>query len=75
MAKAEDVRNEYEKITDRLFTDRKAFSDFLSFSGRFYKLPSEQAMAVFSANPGAAMVADYDTWKKFGRQVRNGEKV
>ena len=69
-----DVRSKYEQITSELYGNKQKFAEFLAFSGRFYKLPSAQAMAVFSENPNAKMVADYDTWKNFGRQVKRGEK-
>lgn len=69
-----DVRSKYEQITSELYGNKRKFAEFLVFSGRFYKLPSAQAMAVFTENPDAKMVADYNTWKKFGRQVKRGEK-
>ena len=69
-----EVREQYEKITDKLFTDRSAFKDFLSFSGKHYKLPSDHAMMIYHANPNADMVTDYETWKKLGRQVTREQK-
>ena len=74
MARIDDVRSSYEKITDRLFNDKQSFVDFLNFSGRFYKLPSAQTMAIFAENPNARMAADYETWGKFNRQVKRGAK-
>ena len=74
MARVDDIRSGYEEMTDRLYNDRQAFAEFLEFSGRFYKLPSAQTMAVFSENPDARMVADYETWSSFERQVRRGER-
>lgn len=69
-----DVRSKYEQITSELYGNKRKFAEFLTFSGRFYKLPSAQAMAVFAEKPDAKMVADYDIWQKFGRQVKRGEK-
>ena len=69
-----EVREQYEAVTERLFTDRAAFKEFLSFSGTHYKLPSESAMMVFHTNPSAKMVTDYDTWQKLGRQVKHEKK-
>ena len=69
-----EVREQYEAVTERLFTDRAAFKEFLSFSGTHFKLPSESAMMVFHTNPSATMVTDYDTWQKLGRQVKHGKK-
>lgn len=69
-----DVRSKYEQITSELFGNKHKFAEFLAFSGRFYKLPSAQTMAVFMESPDAKMVADYNIWKDFGRQVKRGEK-
>lgn len=69
-----EVREQYEAVTDKLFIDRQAFKDFLSFSGKHYKLPADHAMMVFYTNPNADMVTDYDTWQKLGRQVTRGQK-
>lgn len=72
MARIDRVRENYEQITEKLFSDKEMFADYLKFAGKFYKLPSAQSMAIYGANPNAVMVADYDTWQKFGRQVRRG---
>ena len=72
MARIDSVLENYEKVTERLFSDKAAFAEYLKFAGKFFKLPSAQSMAVYGANPNAVMVADYDTWKKFGRQVKRG---
>lgn len=68
-----EVREQYDEITDKLFSDRSAFKDFLSFSGTHYKLLSEHTMMIFLSNPNAKMVTDYDTWQKLGRQVKHGK--
>lgn len=68
-----EVREQYDEITDKLFSDRSALKDFLSFSGTHYKLPSEHTMMIFLSNPNAKMVTDYDTWQKLGRQVKHGK--
>ena len=70
----QEVRKQYEAVTDRLYTDRQAFKDFLSFSGKHYKLPAEHTMMIFSSNPNADMVTDYDTWQKLGRQVTRNQR-
>lgn len=70
----QEVREQYEAVTDKLYTDRQAFRDFLSFSGKHYKLPADHAMMIFSSNPNADMVTDYDTWQKLDRQVTRGQK-
>lgn len=70
----QEVREQYEAVTDRLFSDRQAFGEFLAFSGKHYKLPSDHAMMIFHVNPAAEMVTDYDTWQRLGRQVERGQK-
>lgn len=70
----QEVREQYEAVTDKLYTDRQAFRDFLSFSGKHYKLPADHAMMIFSSNPNADMVTDYDTWQKLGRQVTRNQR-
>lgn len=72
MARIDRVRENYEQITEKLFSDKEMFADYLKFAGKFYKLPSSQSMTIYGANPNAVMVADYDTWQKFGRQVQRG---
>ena len=72
MARIDKVRESYEDVTNRLFADKEAFADYLKFAGKFFKLPSAQSMLVYGANPNASMVADYETWKKFDRQVKRG---
>lgn len=72
MARIDKVRESYENVTERLFSDKDAFAEYLKFAGKFFKLPSAQSMMLYGANPNATMVTYYDTWKKFGRQVRRG---
>ena len=72
MARIDKVRESYEEVTNRLFADKEAFADYLKFAGKFFKLPSAQSMLVYSTNPSATMVADYNTWKKFDRHVKRG---
>lgn len=72
MARIDRVRENYEDVTERLFSDKAAFEDYLKFAGRFFKLPSAQSMIIYGTNPKATMVADFDTWKKFNRHVKRG---
>ena len=74
MARIDEVRERYEAVTDRLFSDKEAFKEYLRYAGKFYKLPTAQTMVMFDANPNATMVADYDTWRKFGHQVQRGAR-
>ena len=70
MAKPDTIRESYERAVETLFSDREAFAEYLKFSGRFYKLPSSQTITLFYDNPNAQMVADYETWQRFGRSVK-----
>ena len=72
MARIDRVRESYEQTTERLFSDKTAFEQYLKFAGRFFKVSSEQSMIIYGTNPKATMVADYDTWKKFSRRVKRG---
>lgn len=68
MARIDEVRERYERITEQLYKNRDTFAEYLKFAGMFFKMPTAQTIAMFAANPKATMVADYDTWRKFGRQ-------
>lgn len=70
MAKQDTIRECYDRAVDALFSDRNAIAEYLKFSGRFYKLPSSQTITLFDDNPNAQMVADYETWQRFGRTVK-----
>ena len=56
MARIDRVRENYEDVTERLFSDKTAFEDYLKFAGRFFKLPSAQSMTIYGTNPKATMV-------------------
>ena len=72
MARIDEVRERYESITEQLYKNRDTFAEYLKFAGKFFKMPTAQTIAMFATNPKATMVADYDTWRKFGRQVMRG---
>ena len=74
MARIDEARERYESITEKLYTDKSAFADYLKYAGKFYKLPTMQTMIMFATNPNASMVADFDTWQQFGRTVQRGER-
>ena len=72
MARIDEVRERYESITEQLYKNKETFAEYLKFAGKFYKMPTAQTMTMFATNPKATMVADYDTWKKFGHYVKRG---
>ena len=69
-----EIREKYEAITERLYKDRNAFAEYLKFAGKFFKISTSQTMVMFASNPNATMVTDYNTWQKYNRQVRLGER-
>ena len=72
LARIDRVRDNYENITNTLFSDNEKFSEYLKFAGKFYKMPTSHSMTIFGSKPNATMVADFDTWKKFNRYVKRG---
>ena len=72
MARIDEVRERYESITEQLYKNKETFAEYLKFAGKFYKMPTAQTMTMFATNPKATMVADYDTWKKYGHYVKRG---
>ncbi len=66
------LKEEFEKQCRELVQNPEKFAEYLRFSGRFYKLPPSHTMAIMAANPNSTMVADYDTWQKYHRQVMRG---
>ena len=72
MARIDEVRERYESITEQLYKDKETFAEYLKFAGKFFKMPTAQTMTMFATNPKATMVADYDTWKKYGHYVKRG---
>lgn len=73
-SRIDEVQELYDKITNKLYTDREAFGEYLRFSGKFYKTPAVDTMMIFESNPDADMVADFSTWQKFGHYVRRNER-
>ena len=73
-SRIDEVQELYDKITNKLYTDREAFGEYLRFSGKFYKTPAVDTMMIFESNPDADMVADFFTWQKFGHYVRRNER-
>lgn len=72
MTKRENIIRAYDRAAEHLFSDKTSFTEYLDFSGRFYKMPSSQVIMLFDDNPNATMVADYETWQRFGRKIKVG---
>ncbi len=69
----EEVRHHWEEITDRLFSSRKEYLDYLSFTGKLYKFSFSDSALMFAQKSDVTMVADLATWNKFGRRINRGE--
>lgn len=74
MSRLEETKKIYQNAVDKLQTDEGYFTEYLKYSGRFYKVPATHAIALFENNPNATMLADFDTWKKFGNSVKKYEQ-
>ncbi len=43
-------------------------------AGQIYRYEFDNVLMVYAQNPSATLVADYDTWKKVHRYVKQGSK-
>ena len=73
MSRLEETRKIYQSAVDKLQTDDGYFTDYLKYLGRFYKIPTTHAITLFESNPTATMLADFDTWKKYGNAAIKGQ--
>ena len=71
---AEEITKELERgVKDLLASDR--YKDYLDFMGKFHNYSVNNSILIFLQMPQATMVAGFVDWqKKFGRNVRKGEK-
>lgn len=74
MSRLEETRKTYQNAAEKLHTDKKYFTEWLRYSGRFYKIPAAHTIALFENNPKATILADYETWKKHGNSVKYNER-
>lgn len=74
MSRLEETRKIYQTAAEKLHSDRKYFTEWLSYSGRFYKIPAAHTISLFESNPNATIFADYDTWKEYGNSVKYNER-
>ena len=51
LARIDRVRDNYENITNALFSDNEKFSEYLKFAGKFYKMPTSHSMTIFGSKP------------------------
>uniref|UniRef100_UPI003F498D37 SNF2-related protein n=1 Tax=Bacillus multifaciens TaxID=3068506 RepID=UPI003F498D37 len=67
--------NRYFQYLDDITKDEKSILKFMKFTGQIYKYRFEDTLFIYGQNPDSTFLADYDTWKKIGRNVKLGEKA
>lgn len=56
MSRLEETRKTYQSAVEKLHSDRDYFTEWLRYSGRFYKIPATHTMALFESNPKATIL-------------------
>lgn len=74
MSRLEETKEIYKNAVKKLQNNEQYFTDYLKYSGRFYKIPTTHAIALFENNPDATMLTDFDTWKKYDCPVRKNQR-
>lgn len=74
MSRLEETKEIYQNAVKKLQNNEQYFTDYLKYSGRFYKIPTTHAITLFENNPDATMLTDFDTWKKYGCPVRKNQR-
>lgn len=74
MSRLEETKEIYQNAVKKLQSNEQYFTDYLKYSGRFYKIPTAHAITLFENNPDATMLTDFDTWKKYGCPVRKNQR-
>lgn len=74
--------NTHKELYERYFqnlnditSDEKSILKFMKFTGQIYKYRFEDSLFIYGQNPDSTFLADYDTWKKIGRNVKFREKA
>ena len=69
-----DITKELEQGVKALF-DGERYKEYLSFMAKFHTYSAANTVLIWIQKPDASLIAGYQTWaKKFGRNVRKGEK-
>ena len=72
--------NRLKKITERLeqgvteLFDSRRYKEYLRVMSRFHNYSFNNTMLIYLQKPDATRLAGYQTWKKFRRHVKKGEK-
>lgn len=68
------VRQLYDEMIKDITTSGAKWRDVCKLSGQLYRYEFDNILMVYAQRPHAALVADYDTWKKVERYVKRGSK-
>jgi len=74
-AEREDAYAEIERATERISTDPVAFNDYLSVMARFPRYSVANTLLIFEQMPEATRLGDFETWKRQGASVKQGQKA
>lgn len=70
-----ELYDRYFQCLNDITSDEKSILKFMKFTGQIYKYRFEDSIFIYEQNPDSTFLADYDTWKKIGRNVKFGEKA
>ncbi len=74
MTRIDEARQVCEKITDKLYSNRTEYANFLKFSGHLFRMSSANAMQIYANNSNAKMVSTYSGWQHLNRFVNYGQR-
>lgn len=78
--KSEKNTDRLKEITDRLeqgvteLFESERYKEYLRVMARFHNYSFNNTLLIAMQCPGATRLAGFQTWKKFGRHVKKGEK-
>lgn len=77
--RAEHLAKTVDQTIDRLAAElteghTEEYLHFLAFWSKFHRYSSVNVMLILAQRPEASQVAGYTTWKRMGRQVKQGAK-
>jgi len=71
-AERDAVFSSLDEITERISSDPVAFRDYLDVMARF-PYSATNALLIFDQAPDATRLADFESWKRSGAQVKKGQ--
>ena len=78
--KSEKSADRLKEITDRLeqgiteLFESEHYKEYLRVMSRFHNYSFNNTLLIAMQFPGATRLAGFQSWKKFGRHVKKGEK-